>query len=363
MRPAVTSTRHAVALIGLLGCLLCLPMLIANSGLLDRRDVYLFVNRNAGPFPWIYEQIFLKTNDVDIAFLGSSRMLTDISPKTVKLELSRKLGRNAEVFTAGWNWGGYDALYTVSRDLLEHRRVRMLVVYDDMGTFSHPFADYWLRFGEQSDARAGLSPAERMSCYANEVLGAPRYLLKLIRPVQFDPHWDTSPYYLEKDGANFREQLGAGRKRLGLGADPDTFVSFRPTGLATLRPAAIYSQDFHGEFQFTESGSVDYQIYFARKLAELCRQHGTRLVGIYLPTLADRSQTMMTWRAPWKELASGPAALIGIPPATLFRGIPEADVQKLFYNNDHMNQNGQDFFTPLITPALLSVYASSTNSI
>lgn len=362
MRPVFSSTRQAAAFGALLGILLLLPVLIAKMGWLDRGDAYLFVNKNAGPFPWIYQQIFIETNDVDIAFVGSSRMMTDISTPAVKRELSGKLHADAEVFTIAWNWGGYDALYTIARDLLEHRRVRMMVVCDDLGQFPHPFGHYWLRMGEQSDVRAGMPLLAQMSCYANEVLGAPRCLLKLVRPVQFDSHWDLNPFYLEIDGANFKEQLGSMRKRLGIEANPANFIPFQPRGLATPADARVYSPASRDAFVFNDAGRDEYQLYFARKLAEICRQHGTWLVALYLPALDERNQTAISWRAPWREFSNGSAMLVGIPAARLFAGISDADVQKLFYNNDHMNQNGQDYFTPLIIPALLNLYATSTNS-
>ena len=361
MRPAFLSPHRAVAFICLLVFLLVLPILLAKSGAMDRRDAYLTVTRNAGPYPWIYQQIFVETNDVDIAFVGSSRMMADVSPRYVRDELAHVKGSAPVVFSLAWNFGGYDALYTITRDFLEHRRVRMIVVYDDLGDSVHPYAEYWMRMGEQSDARAGLPLPVRAALYGSEVLGAPRYLLTALSHPRFDPHWDTTPYFIDKNGANFKNELGANCKRFGMGADPATFVPFIPGGLATPTDALIYSTATQAAFAFPDNGANDYQIHFARLFVELCRQHHTRIVGLYLPALSDKDSRAMTWRPPWREFAAGSATLTGIPASALFRGLSAADVEKLYFNDAHMNVNGQRYFTSLITPVLLKLYANSTN--
>jgi len=53
-------------------------------------------------------------------------------------------------------------------------------------------------------------------------------------------------------------------------------------------------------------------------------------------------------------------ALVGISPATLFEGMTDNGARKLFCDAGHLNQNGQEYFTPLITPTLLQLYDSET---
>jgi hypothetical protein len=48
--------------------------------------------------------------------------------------------------------------------------------------------------------------------------------------------------------------------------------------------------------------------------------------------------------------------LMGIPGRQLFAGLTEAEINKLFCDSVHLNENGQKYFTPLITPALIQFH-------
>jgi hypothetical protein len=157
---------------------------------------------------------------------------------------------------------------------------------------------------------------------------------------------------------NFPEHRGALVSRRGYGDTPD-FVPFQPRVTATPTDAIIYSAETRDAFAFTGPATREYQLHFARKLAQLCQERGTRLVFLHTPNLNERGQTVIAERQLWPEVLGAPADIIGIPPAKLFAGIPEADLPKLFFNDQHLNQNGQEMFTPLITPGLLKLYATA----
>jgi hypothetical protein len=50
--------------------------------------------------------------------------------------------------------------------------------------------------------------------------------------------------------------------------------------------------------------------------------------------------------------------MIGIPPATLFTGLTDEEIRKLYSDPVHLNENGQIFFTTVMTPILLKLYES-----
>jgi len=54
--------------------------------------------------------------------------------------------------------------------------------------------------------------------------------------------------------------------------------------------------------------------------------------------------------------------LLGFPPQKLFAGLNDDEIRKLFAEPYHLNRNGQEYFTGLITPALLKIYETSTNN-
>jgi hypothetical protein len=54
--------------------------------------------------------------------------------------------------------------------------------------------------------------------------------------------------------------------------------------------------------------------------------------------------------------------MIGIPPAKVFSGMTPTDITKLFYDPNHWNKNGQEYFAKLITPALLKEYETQSKN-
>jgi hypothetical protein len=76
--------------------------------------------------------------------------------------------------------------------------------------------------------------------------------------------------------------------------------------------------------------------------------------------LRERGQNVVSERELWPEVLGAPVDIVGIPPARLFAGLPESELPRLFYDDVHLNQSGQDLFTPLVTPALVQLHENST---
>jgi hypothetical protein len=364
MRPAFSSPRQAAAFALLLAALLALPAVMARTGRLDRRDVYPPIADEYGPFPWIQQKIFAEAGDADMVFLGSSHLWNAVDTPYVQRQLSERLGREAEVFTLGWPWAGFDAAYVLARDLLDRRRVRTLVIYDEdpRDDLPHRHSSRWFRIGEDSDALAGLPWTAQASLYGGTVLGMPRHLLSLARPnLVEDPARGSHSFWNTRYAApNLARQRGAIKARLGFDYTTE-FLPYPSPGVATPGDARVYSAEARDAFAFVGPALPPYQLHFARKLARLCRERGTQLVVLHVPVLAEQGQTVIAERAFWPEVLEAPAEIVGIPPARLFAGIPAGDLPRLFYDKVHFNQNGQELFTPLITPALVELHAKSNH--
>ncbi len=362
--PAFSSIRQMAAFAALLAVIMALPALVAQTGWQHLDDVYPAIPWNYGEFPWTQQKIFGETGDVDIVFIGSSHIWSDVDTPYVQKALSQHLGRRATVFTIGWPWAGFDVSYTVARDLLNHRRVHMLVMDDedeDPRDAPHLHAARWFRLGSDPGELAGLPWVDKASLYGSAVLGMPRQLLSLVRPdilenpASADPAFWRTTYRVQ----NFAEHLGAFSARIGYDYSPD-FVEFHPPVAATAADTLIYSRENRDAFSFGGPPSGPYQLHFIRKIAQLCLEKRTRLVVLKTPSVDEREETSVSARVLWPEALGAPVDIVGIPPAKLFGAMPSDDVRKLFYEKKHLNQNGQKFFTPLITPALINLYADSS---
>ena len=360
MRPAFSSTRQA-ALFGLLIlAILLLPLLLRKSLLPGREKLYAAASWGDGAFPYIHDQIFQESGDIDIAFMGCSTIFWGIDTPYVQARLSEKLGREAAVRTIGWNRPGYDPFYFISRDLLEHRKVRMIVFCDlsrGATNTAHLNASHWFRFGEDAPDLAGVPLQSEISFYASAALGAPRNLLSLLRPDQ-SVIWSNQISWAQfVNIPNPALRLGS----LAVSKRYDgPFSEFAPPKPADPAAALTYSAGNKEAFQFSDAALPELQTAMMRKIGVLARKHGVKLVCLHMTGEEERRSTVIKERSFWPDTFQSEVSMVGVPGGSLFAGLSDQEVRKLFYDYQHFNANGQKYFTPAITPALMQLYESET---
>ena len=367
MRPAFTSTKAAAAFALLLLVVLLSPVLAGKKFLPPREEAYSRLAWGSGPYPWIQDQIFHETNDIDIVFIGSSHIFNDVNTPYVQAELSQQLGRPAVVRTLAWGGAGYDGLYFIARDLLAHRRVKLLVFYDEAPAapgqrYSQTPALF--RFGEDARLLAGLDLPNLGLFYGAAIIGMPRNLLSRVRPNLPAPLITDQKNYWEiiADGPNPVTRLGCLSSRLGFAPDvlttPAPFEPFAPATGAGPADALVFSPATKTNFTFATAPLPAWEIHFARQFAALAHAHGIPTVMLYLPVLAEARVPGIPERTFWLELLPE-TTLLGIPPAKFFGPLTDAELRKIYADPVHFNQNGQDYFTRLITPALMDLYETA----
>src|SRR5580658_3012368 len=97
MPPAFDSTKQAAAFAGLLLLLLLAPWLAHKTFLPGREHTYSSESIRWEKFPWVQKFIYGETNDIDIAFIGSSHICDDIDTPYVQKKLDERLGRKTTV--------------------------------------------------------------------------------------------------------------------------------------------------------------------------------------------------------------------------------------------------------------------------
>jgi len=377
MRPAFTSTRSAAAFALLLLLVLLSPVLAEKKFLPPRDQAYATLGWGMGPYPWIRHEIFEETNDIDIAFIGSSHLLNGIDTPYVQAALSRQLGRPAVVRTIGWGGAGYNILYLIAQDLLAHRPVRMLVFYDEnvksnpKGGVSGSAIASLFRWGDNAACLQDLPLTTQGIYYFASLVGMPKNMLGAIRPNIPDGLFPDAPDYFEPRDKMFigaPGRLGAVSAQLGfnssrLFADYTAFIPYRPPATQAVG-VSIYSTAHPApDFEFTHAPLPPLEDAFARQFAQVAEQHGCQLVMLHLPTLLpaldDPQSPILRERADWPAVFSTNLVLAGIPESKLFAGLTDAEIKKLYLDIFHFNRNGQEYFTPLITPALIDIYDAS----
>jgi hypothetical protein len=348
--PPFATGRQALCFAVVLAAILLLPAALFSFGAVTREDVYRRIPNEWGGFPFIHRQIFEEQGEIDILILGTSLLYQALDTPYLQQELTSITGRNARVVSFGTNWRCELLNYLLLRDLLQRRKVRMLVfsmpVWYQDDDLPHLQSHRWLLFGTDDAAWRGLPFRNRLTSYAQSVLGAPRHVLGLLR----DDLVTDSP---------FSATLGAGKIEKGI--PPAGFVRWMPSPRA-LRPGTmIYSSDTRSRFHFTRQPLNDYQMHFLRMSFELLERYRVPVVLVHVPLWSERYRTVVDERMPWPEVFGKDIAMVGVPPTTLFAGLSEAEMGRLFYNqenfeNHHFNRNGNEFFTRTIAPAILQLY-------
>jgi hypothetical protein len=349
MFPAVWSNRHAVALILVIGILLSLPVLMHVAGMPPRDRVYSGIRVETGTGPLDEHNIFEEKEPADIVFIGSSLLVRGVDLNYIEQQLSEQLHRPVRVRRLSLKWQGLDMQYMLMKDLLEHRKVGMVIM--DMptnaliGDSPHIQAYRWMRWGEFPRSTAGLSFRHRLAIYGAQVLGAPRQLVNYIRPNR-----------LVQDPA-LVQRLGAQSEYGNVGYYGGPFVP-EPRTPPSLAPDSILS---HGSsdpnFDFDGQPLGPYHQHWAHEIGNLAKQYNVPFVMIHVPEDTEKGDTRVPQRMFWPGVVGLPdTPIIGIPSATLFRDTP-ADQVKNYYYDQHFNDNGKELFTRAITPAILDLYA------
>jgi hypothetical protein len=185
MAPAFSSTRQAAAFSAMVLAVLLSPMLIGKALIRPRDQIYSSLPWGTGPYPYLHNQIYQETGDIDVVFMGPSTMWYAIDTLHFQKELSEKLGRPASARTLCWDWAGADAFYRIAKDLLEHRNVHMIVFCDFPEIIApntaHRMAPNLLQWPDHVEDLAGLQLRPKTSFYAAAILGMPKNLLGRFR--------------------------------------------------------------------------------------------------------------------------------------------------------------------------------------
>lgn len=348
MDPPFTVRWQAYGFALVLAFLLLLPAGLSGSSLVRRQDVYQRIPDRFGAFSYIGHQIYDESSDIDILFLGSSVLWFGVDTPFVQDELSRQLGGPANVITFGSVWRGEELNYILLNEVLQRRRVRMLVVTMPLShqttDLPHPQSFRWLPYGGNDAAWRGLPFRLRLALYGEQVLGAPRHLLGLIR----SDSQEKSNYY-----HTLMLLKGTYRMELGHFGEPFVLQKTKPPDLSAV--SMIYSPETKLSFKFTQQPLSSYQMHFLRLTTELARRYNLTVAILNVPLSRQRHDTAVEERMNWSEVFGLEMPIIGVPPATLFQGMTDLEINRCFFD-EHMNVNGSDLFTQTVTPAILAVY-------
>ena len=347
LEPAFKTNVGAVWFLVLVVFALVLPKIITSTDLISRRHSYEILPESLGAYSFMSDEVFEKKEELDILFIGTSIIWNGVDTPQVQQALSEHLGRPAHAVTFGYSFNSFDISYSLLKDLLERRRVRLVVLSIPRLTYPEgpsATAFKFLRYDENPEIVAGLSLESKISLYACSVLRSPRDLLTIARP--------NLPVE-----SRYAETFGAFKREVGIGEDPRTFERFAPPVPLLQSTDLIYSDSTKDLFKFTNTRIPAHQDYYLEKVVELLRENRVPFAILNVPQYSERHRDKVVELENWQERFGTDIPLMGIPPTTLFAGLSEKEVEKLHSDHEHFNLNGCELYTDAILPAILEVYS------
>jgi hypothetical protein len=345
------SPGYAGAFVGAIAFFLALPVVLAALGVPDRPAIYRAVPVDQGAYSFIAREIFEKKEDIDVLFLGTSLMWVDVDANYVQRELSRKLGRPAVVLDFGGNKRNEDLVYTLLKDVLAHRKVKLLLLEMPELPFPwdepHSHAFRWLDPADVFSKTQEPDPLEfrqRISLAASLVLGGPRRLLSLLRA--------DSPRATDEE-LLADQNLGSKSVKQGFSGSPFVPNDYKPAALAA--SSMIIPAEDRASYHPLGIELTTYERHFLLLIKELLQREKVRTYVLNLPLASFKGTSKIPLRTDWKRELDWAVPMIALSGNTLFQGVP-ADKRITMYYNEHLNVNGRRFFTQAITPAVLEAY-------
>ena len=324
--------------------LLTLPLMLAKSGSVTRRELYPALPTEWGGADHIYREMFEQTSDIDVLFVGSSLLYHAIDSKYVAKELSRVTAKQPTVVMLPYNYRCEMVQYLLVRDMLARRKVRMVVLtmpfFGESDSIPHHRSHYWIGYGDE--AITGLPFSHRAALYGSSVLGAPRHLLSVIRRDQLE--WSE----IAQNGGGVKAELTTlpGRQ----------FVRWMPKPLTLPAEKLIYSTATRASFQITGPSVNSFQEHFLRRTMAMLRDRHIPVAVLNIPTYRMRRNTTVEERVLWPEWFGMDIPMIGISPTQLFAGLSSDEIDRLYRDRVHFNINGNEHFTFTMTPAVTDLF-------
>lgn len=288
---------------------------------------------------WIYDRIHNDPTPIDVAFIGTSRTVFGVDSAEVETLARQATEEDLHVVNFGMPFPGRDLHWLLVRELLEARKVRLLVIEADE---DEP-RDLHRAFGSLADPRDLLqSPLILNETYFPNLVRLPRRQLSLFlrstfagifgASTAFDPasyrgaHWDDMS---EEDGT---PQSPIHPIHLRTASSSAEEMSRERTHEAQVEAHKIHLPRPLAWLE--ERANVEY-LY---KIAALAREHGTALTFLYLPEYQGLARPAQA--ALYEQL--GP---LWIPPGPLSN-------RKLWFDVNHLNYYGAVSLAPWLAAKL-----------
>jgi hypothetical protein len=283
---------------------------------------------------WIYERIHNDPTPIDIAFIGTSRTGRAIYTQGLQEALAAR-GVNVHAVNFHIVKAGRNMHYAIAKELLEHRKVKVLVLEMTELEDRKPHPDF-IFLADSADvvlapmfiniryfADLARLPGRQVDLFLNTQLQHTGWLTPdFVPPPYQGPNLDENEYLVTLDGV--RHSLSYSH----------TFAEMEAMRLQ--QEASVTPAVFPASLEWLE---YRYPRYYIERIFELAARNGTKVVFLYLPRYGGPSVP-----PPYEHVYAGRAGLIN----------PWTAVQdfRIWGDDTHFNWAGSKLVTEAVAEGL-----------
>ena len=345
VNPLFLSTSNAILFCIVIFIFLIAPFFVDKFSNLTVKSCYLATPTRGGDYGFISRETFDKKGAVDVLILGSSFMWTGVNAEIIKNEIDRKAKIDSNVINFGTNWKSMALLYRLFKDISDNRKVKMLMIpaltlSEVKKEQMHILSKYWLPFDLIMENKKEFNIDFLIKSYAIKLLGLPRQLLSLVRNDFNENTFDTSKYgsYLVPAGYYgrpfFKKEYEAPH----------------------IKPSELLKGISHHDLVSRKSELKDSsRVAFIKLILQLAERKGTRVIFLkpkQCPSDKGGADETVFIPAAFKKKVH----VISLNDNELYPSLSKTEVENMYYNKNHLNSNGNKYFTKTILPAIMEIY-------
>ena len=324
--------------------------LISCTDLIDRSKLYKHIDQRRSLELAHYTTLYKEEDRITVAMLGLSSMWVGVNARLVQEYFTARGGKEHRVVMLGANHPGEDLIYMMTKDLLSEREVDLIVLSapNRQQSHVHPVFHRIASYDLHGEIWKKLDLHDRATTWSLATIGAPLQFFNQV--VERNEPGDNRAL-IRNNGSWVR---GLGWRRSKFSRVDASVIDHALSQIDT--PG--FHKDSSTQFQYSGVFS-NYQETYFRATVEEAYRHGTKVAVLSTPIWPDRKQEKPVIRIDREILEEYGIRVIGLPPSELFGGMNEEEIQRFYYDSNHFNANGSEYFTRAISPALWSAYDES----
>lgn len=281
---------------------------------------FLFKGGCQGRSPWIYKQLFKDTGAIDIAFIGTSHTMNALNDQWIEDTIRAATGKNIRCCNLSYCGFGRDLDYIITRDLLQNKMVKTLVV--EVREKEHEFGHLYFPY------IAGSA----------DLLTAPGYYNRSYLPNIYKSFLFRLQYLREKiTREDEKRKVEIAHSRYGVSIN---YGHIESAELDSAKSRAALRKK--NEIQAIQTAVTLPAMYYVEQLSSLAKLHHVSLVFIYLPAYSGQAsiQEIQEKYGKWGTVVFCPAVYQN---------------KSMWADDEHLNSSAAALVSGTLAKSLLSI--------